>query len=285
MKKSFIILGVLSLTTGIFLNMFCSSDNNGFKEEKRIKEITKILEETKTSYSLDSLTKAKKLYDDYDISNSQLLIDITNLELKIKKENLLKEYEEKITALESSLNEEETAKLKEEINSLKYEDVKNSLLEKIKVVEDKIAAKKEEERKRREAEERARQEAAFKAMDGPVNSRDPGFPVIETLYGSLSAYASGSYRASGKVHYEDKDFGTVYVVAGDPKYPKGTIVRLKNVGYFGKTVYAIVLDRGGAIGIGRAYLFDVLFGSVENMHHFGVQRNVTCEIVRWGWGY
>ena len=284
MRKSFLVLGIISLGVGLFLNLFNIEDNGiSLKEEKGIKEIERILGEVKTSNNLDSLNKAKEIFDDYEVTNSEVLANITNLEFKINKDNLLKEYEEKIKVLETSLNEEETNKLKEEIKTIKYEDVKNTLLEKEKVIEEKIAIKKEEERKRREAEERARQEAAFKAMDGPVNSRDPGFPVIETLVGNLSAYASGSYRASGKVHYEDKDFGTVYVVAGDPKYPKGTIVRLKNVGYFGKTVYAIVLDRGGAIGIGRAYLFDVLFGSVENMHHFGIQRNVTCEIVRWGY--
>ena len=284
MKKSFVVLGVVALVTGIFINFYRFDDNKvNSGEVKGIKEIQKILDEVKISNNLESLTKAKKMFNDYDITSNQLFIDITNLEFKIKKDNLQKEYEERLSLLESSLNEEETNKIKEEINNIKFDDVKNILLEKVKVIEGKIAAKKEEERKRKEAEERARQEANFKAMDGPVYSRDPGFPVIETLVGNLSAYASGSYRASGKVHYEDKDFGTVYVVAGDPKYPKGTIVRLKNVGYFGKTVYAIVLDRGGAIGIGRSYLFDVLFGSVENMHHFGVQRNVTCEIVRWGY--
>ena len=283
MKKSFIVLGIFALLTGLFIKFYRFDDKVSLSDDKGVNEIKKLLEEAKTSNNLESITKAKKMFDDYDVSSSELLIDITNLEFKINKDNLQKGYEEKLTALESSLNEEETNKIKEEINSIKFDDVKETLLEKVKVIENKIAAKKEEERKRKEAEEKSRQEANFKAMDGPVYSRDPGFPVIETIVGNLSAYASGSYRASGKVHYEDKDFGTVYVVAGDPKYPKGTIVRLKNVGYFGKTVYAIVLDRGGAIGIGRSYLFDVLFGSVENMHHFGVQRNVTCEIVRWGY--
>ncbi len=120
--------------------------------------------------------------------------------------------------------------------------------------------------------------------------------VLETLKGTITAYtpycsdgchgytATGRFVGNGNIHYKDKEYGTVYIVAGDPSIPFGSIVRLKNVSYFGgRDIYAIVLDRGGAIGKNRRALFDLLFALEKNANNFGVRRNVTCEILRRGY--
>ncbi len=285
MKRVLIIvlslIGIALLSLGS-LAIINSSKTN--LKEAKIKEVIKIIDSVKVTKNLEELKSAKKLLNSYRLyTNVSLYKDITDLELVINKENLLNEYIEKIDALKSNLKEEEVNKLKEEINTIKYEDIKKELLDKIKLLEDEIARIKEEEAKRKAEEERIAKEKAMKALDTPVYSKDVGAPVLETIVGNICAYASGSYRASGKVHYNDPTYGTVYVVAGDYDYPKGTIVRMKNVGYFGgRDIYAIVLDRGG-IGKGKRYLFDLLFASEENMHKFGVQHNITCEILRYGY--
>lgn len=285
MKKIYIILlsiiGIFIISFGTL--MIYSNSNNNLKESK-VKEVTKIIDNVKISRNTKDLKKAKNILKDYQLNtNISLYKAITDLELVINKENLLNDYSEKIKGLESSPKEEEVNKLKEEINTIKYNDIKIQLLDKIKLLEDEIARIKAEEAKRKAEEERLAKEKAMKALDTPVYSKDPGGPVLETIVGNICAYASGSYRASGKVHYNDPTYGTVYVVAGDYDYPKGTIVRMKNVGYFGgRDIYAIVLDRGG-IGKGKRFLFDLLFGSEENMHKFGVQHNITCEILRYGY--
>ena len=69
-----------------------------------------------------------------------------------------------------------------------------------------------------------------------------------TLTGCQGYTASGKYVGNGDIYQYDDEYGMVYIVAGGSEYPFGTIVRFKNVNYFGKDIYAIVLDRGGAIG-------------------------------------
>ena len=82
--------------------------------------------------------------------------------------------------------------------------------------------------------------------------------------------------------YKDKEYGKVRIVAADKSYPFGTIVKIKNLWYFNEDVYAIVLDRGGAIGKNKRALFDLLFALEENANTFGVE-NATCEILRLGY--
>ena len=283
-------IGIIFIALALVVIPFSVVKGNAYFKEKEndktINEIDNILNKVKETNDLSLLTSAKKLLQKKKlITKSTRYEDITNLEFSITREKLMKEYEEKINNLSNNLTEEEVNKLKEEINNIKYEDKKEELLEKIKVFEEEIAKRKAEEEARRKREEAARAlEAKYKALDAEVvYSNNPGGPVLETLVGNISAYASGSYRASGKIHYIDPTYGKVYLVAADPSYPHGTIVRFKNMGYFGRDIYAMVKDRGGAIGKGKTYLFDLLFGSVENMHKFGVQYNVTCEILRIGY--
>ena len=285
MKKVLIIvLSIIGISLISIGSLMVFDNTKTSLKESKIHDVIKIINNVKITKDIKELKSAKDILNSYKLYTSvSLYKDITDLELVIDKENVLNEYREKIKALESNPKEEELNKLKEEINTIKYEDIKTELLDKTKLLEEEIARIKEEEAKRKAEEERIAKEKAMKTLDTPVYSNDVGAPVLETIVGNICAYASGSYRASGKVHYNDPTYGTVYVVAGDYDYPKGTIVRMKNVPYFGgRDIYAIVLDRGG-IGKGKRYLFDLLFASEENMHKFGVQHNITCEILRYGY--
>lgn len=116
--------------------------------------------------------------------------------------------------------------------------------------------------------------------------------VIETLqneivYGKMSGYGSdcagcsgyvsyGKYIGGGDIYYNDSEYGTVRIVAGDKKYKFGTIVKIND------GMLAIVLDRGGSIGVGKKFLFDLLYSSEVEANKYGVSNDVKFEILRNG---
>ena len=117
-------------------------------------------------------------------------------------------------------------------------------------------------------------------------------PSLEKQVGTISAYGpdcrgcsghlGGGFDASdGSYIYTDPTYGNVRIVAGDPQYPYGTIIRVSNTkaGDFN----AIVLDRGGDIGIGRRFLFDLLFPSEADAAAFGTSYDVTVDVLRFGY--
>ena len=265
----------------------------------------KKVEEARKTKDEKVIREAKDLIEDVisDDVREKLEKSIADLELEIEKDLLRAEYNSKLDEVEASLDEVVLNDEKALISKIKYEDVKTELNERVKTIEDKIAAKRAEEeakRKREEEEARARQNAYNKLVNADneaVYSNAPaGAPVLETVTGTITAFtpycsdgchgyvASGKYVGEGNIHYYDSTYGKVYIVAGGPEYPLGTIVRLKNVDYFGgRDIYAIVLDRGGAIGKGRRALFDLLFALDSNANNFGVRYGVTCEILRLGY--
>lgn len=116
--------------------------------------------------------------------------------------------------------------------------------------------------------------------------------VLESQVGAMSAYGpdcigcsgrlGGGFDArSGAYTYSDSTYGNIRIVAGDASYPYGSIVRVKGskLGEF----YAIVLDRGGAIGKGKRFMFDLLFPSSSVASQFGTEYNLTFEILRYGY--
>ena len=116
--------------------------------------------------------------------------------------------------------------------------------------------------------------------------------VLETQVGTMSAYGLDCFGCSGRVGsgypalenqlvYNDPKYGILRIVAGDKKYPYGTVVRVvdSKIGTF----HVIVLDRGGDIGIGRRYLFDLLFSTEAEASQFGLARNTTFEVLRYGY--
>lgn len=116
--------------------------------------------------------------------------------------------------------------------------------------------------------------------------------ILETQVGKLTAYGPDCPGCGGKVgwgqdvrggniYYNDATYGQLRIVAGDKKYPYGTIVRIKN-SRAGHDITAIILDRGGSVGIGKATMFDLLFTSSSEASKFGTSNNCTFEILRYG---
>lgn len=115
--------------------------------------------------------------------------------------------------------------------------------------------------------------------------------VLERQVGPMSAYGPDCAGCSGhlatgfdarqSVTYQDPTYGTVRIVAGDRKYPFGTIVRISGTRL--GTFNAIVMDRGGAIGIGKRFMFDLLCRTEAEASGVGSFQNVTFEILRYGY--
>ena len=116
--------------------------------------------------------------------------------------------------------------------------------------------------------------------------------VLETQIGKMSGYgpdcigcsgylASGKYVGDGTIFYSDPTYGNVRILAGDSQYPFGTIVRVKNSRL--SEFLGIVLDRGGAIGHGKTFLFDLIYASEALAYQDEVSYNVTFEILRYGY--
>ncbi|MBR1385357.1 MAG: hypothetical protein IJ568_00860 [Bacilli bacterium] len=237
-----------------------------------------------------------KLYIDNEekqrFIKTEIITSVEKLEAYIEKTNTVinknrtkEEYDNKIEKLLKSLKREEFENLFKEIEKIEYEDIKESLLNRKEEIENKIILEEEriEEEKRKKEEEARKNEINNASKD-----------IVEVFNGNISAYTPycsdgcHGYTASGRfvgnnIYYDDKEYGTVRIVAADPSLPFGTIVRFKNMNYFGKDIYAIVLDRGGAIGHGRRVLFDLLFETENEANRFGINRNVTCEVLRLGY--
>lgn len=119
--------------------------------------------------------------------------------------------------------------------------------------------------------------------------------VLETLYGTMSGYgpdcygctsnrvASGYYVGEGNIYYNDATYGKIRIVSGDKKYPFGTIVKISSSNVSNGDIIAIVLDRGGNIGIGKKFTFDLLFATEKEASGYSVSRNVKFEILRLGY--
>ena len=119
--------------------------------------------------------------------------------------------------------------------------------------------------------------------------------ILETLNGSMIGYgpdcygctsnrvASGYYVGEGNIYYEDKTYGKVRIVAGDKKYPLGTIVKIGSSKVSNEPIIAIVLDRGGDIGINKKFTFDLLFATEKEASKYGVSKNIKFEILRLGY--
>ncbi len=114
--------------------------------------------------------------------------------------------------------------------------------------------------------------------------------VLEKQTGTMSSYGpdcvgcnghlATGFDATKSITYQDSKYGTVRIVAGDKKYPFGTIVHIKGSGM---DFNAIVLDRGGDIGIGRRFMFDLLCASEAAASSNGTHYNMTFEIMRYGY--
>ncbi len=151
----------------------------------------------------------------------------------------------------------------------------------------------EEEKKTLSAKKEKMSSTIDSKKSEPIVTVEEEAPKNEIITGKLSGYgpdcygcsgtlASGKYVGNGDIYYNDPTYGKVRIVAGDRKYSLGTIIRIKN-SKVGNDILAIVLDRGGAIGIGKTYLFDLLFASQQEALKYEVSYNVNFEILRNGY--
>ncbi len=294
MKKKYImvvsLLAFIALVVG--LTCYIVNDYNYKIEKNKIAVAKEKVELAKSTKSTDDINEAKKLIGEVDTEEvkEELTIFISNLEVDIEKENIKNEFMNLLDTIEKEYNETSLNEVIQKLESIKYEDVKNSLLEKCNSVREKINAEKERIANLSYANR-------MKEIDakGVISTPKGNAEVLEVVTGKVTSYtpycsdgcqgytASGKYVGNGDIYQYDPEYGMVHIVAGDRSYPFGTIVKLKNLNYFGEEIYAIVLDRGGAIGKDRRVLFDLLFASEDTARNFGVEYNVECEILRFGY--
>ena len=200
------------------------------------------------------------------VSDSILLINdsVNTNNVLVDRYNIINEFNEKITKVKKELKRDDYNSLLEEINSISYEDIKNNLLNEISDLENKITEK----------------EKKYSSKENRI--------VKVSAYTPFCSDGCNGYTANGRyignnIYYNDKDYGTVRIVAADKAYPFGTIVRFNNLNYFGEEIYAIVLDRGGAIGNNKKIQFDLLFYTEREANNFGIAKNVSCDILRLGY--
>jgi len=117
--------------------------------------------------------------------------------------------------------------------------------------------------------------------------------VLEKQVGSLAAYGpdcpgcsgrvgSGQNVLNGNIYHTDPVYGKLRILAGDSKYPYGTIVRVIN-SRMGVPFMGIVLDRGSGVGLGKRFTFDLLCATQKDAAAFASSHNVTFEILRYGY--
>lgn len=91
--------------------------------------------------------------------------------------------------------------------------------------------------------------------------------------------ATGIDVSDGRLYYNDRQYGNVRIVAAGTEIKKWSIVKIRNSS-LGSEILAIVLDRGGDIGMGRKFIIDMLTNSSENKT--GINKNITVEVIRNG---
>lgn len=183
--------------------------------------------------------------------------------------------------LNESMKEEPEEKIEEitEIKEEKITPIKKEELPKVEKPQVNISLEEESEDQVEITEE-------------PSNNQN----VLETLVGSLTGYgpdctgctsmqtASGRYIGEGNIYFDDPTYGRIRILAGDSSYPFGTIVKVSNVDFYNdEPFYGIVLDRGGNIGKGKKFLFDLLFASEKDAANMGSEVNIKYEIIRLGY--
>ncbi len=227
------------------------------------------------------------------------------------KETEANEEETKEDTTDTSKNTEVTETTKEEVK----EDAKQEVKEEVKEETPKV----EENKQDNEVKEPEKVEETNPVLEAPKeeapqnnqsNNKTPGtttgpyapnlaavnaLSVLETHVGKITAYgpdcygcygslvARGEYVGDGRIYYNDPTYGTIRIVAGDPRLGLGAIVRIKGVS--AEPIIAIMLDTGGDIGFDkpRKIFFDLLYESEKAAgEKFGSYNNATFEILKYG---
>ncbi len=114
------------------------------------------------------------------------------------------------------------------------------------------------------------------------------FPT--SFYGKLTHYGpdcplcgghlgcNGQDARNGNIYYDDKEYGTVRIVAASQILPCGSIIRINVDAYDPDGMYAIVLDRGVSPGI-----IDLLKTSQRAKAPSRTVNKALFDIVRYGY--
>ena len=89
---------------------------------------------------------------------------------------------------------------------------------------------------------------------------------------------NGQDARNGNIYYNDKEYGTVRIVATSKSIPCGSIIRINVDAYDKNGLYAIVLDRGVGPGV-----VDLLKTSEKAMSPARTVNNARFDIVRYGY--
>lgn len=208
---------------------------------------------------------------------------IDNQKQTVEIDYSIKKVKSKVITTEKKIEQKDSEEVKSEENEELKED--NKIINNNEIKEE----KKVEQQKPEEQPIPPKNETP---IEPPVEEKEND--VIETQVGKMSGYgpncvgcsgylASGKYVGNGTIYYNDKKYGNVRIVAGDYKYKLGSIVRIKNSKVSSEPILAIVLDRGGTIGLNKTFMFDLLFESEEVASKYEVSYNVTFEILRNGY--
>lgn len=152
---------------------------------------------------------------------------------------------------------------------------------------------KKELQKKRLAKKRAEQKKIQARMASNSNlnlkSKKVNAKTLKSGTGRVSYYGLNCAGCSGRVgagkalkgsFYNDPKFGYVRALAAGREYSYGTIIKISGTPL--GTFTGIVLDRGGNIGAGRRFIFDVLVGSEAEAYKYGVS-NIKYEVLRYGY--
>ena len=155
-----------------------------------------------------------------------------------------------------------------------------------------VSIKKEIERKKIEAKKKkeAKKIQMRKATENvKLESKKVNAATLRSGSGKVSYYSLNCSGCSGRVgagkslrgvYYNDSKFGYVRALAGGKEYPYGSIIRISGTPL--GTFTGIVLDRGGAIGQGRRYIFDVLVSSNREAYKYGISK-ISYQVLRYGY--
>ena len=115
----------------------------------------------------------------------------------------------------------------------------------------------------------------------------PQITISNYNYGNITAYTPNCYgcigiTASGlnvknNMYYFDNEYKNLRILAADSRIPFGSIIY-----FYDFDIYAIVLDRGSAIGYNKETQFDLLFLKEEEAINFGKKNNIKYSIIREG---
>ena len=193
----------------------------------------------------------------------------SNINAKALSTNLVSKVQEK----QGMIKEDSTLERESDENHQKQSET----VEQIK--EDEILEKSFSVLKREETKE-----------DKQEESITPKTDVLSTYQGTMSFYnancvgcsgitSTGVDISDGRLYYLDKTYGNIRIVAAGTEIKKWSVIRIKNSS-LGVNTLAIVLDRGGSIGLGKKFLIDMLTNSMENKG--GIEKNITIEVIREG---